>query len=232
MRPRYLLRSRITKRNKNTTRTEQGQPRNPGFPRPEPQRHGPDTECLLLQRKALLQRLLGWPPVCNLADAVAKRYCPWPKGLRTDSLPWFDSPLVQGASRLRYTDKAQMQRPGHTGRKALATKKWPPVCNLLSQREKSFMRLLRWITLDFFSAFCVRVWHSSDVLLFSISSLMFRETRTSHEFGATAVSWWKFYLPNVTCFVYSRIKNTAILIRVSASAVVLPMALESNTDNY
>ena len=34
-----------------------------------------------------------------------------------------DSPLVQGASRLRYTDKAQMQRPGHTGRKALATKK-------------------------------------------------------------------------------------------------------------
>ena len=58
-----------------------------------------------------------------LADAVAKRYRPWPKGLRTDSLPWFDSPLVQGASRLRYTDKAQMQRPGHTGRKALATKK-------------------------------------------------------------------------------------------------------------
>ena len=31
--------------------------------------------------------------------------------------------LVQGASRLRYRDKAQMQRPGHTGRKALATKK-------------------------------------------------------------------------------------------------------------
>ena len=58
-----------------------------------------------------------------LADAVAKRYRPWPKGLRADSLPWFDSPLVQGASRLRYTDKAQMQRPGHTGRKALATKK-------------------------------------------------------------------------------------------------------------
>ena len=57
------------------------------------------------------------------ADAVAKRYRPWPKGLRADRLPWFDSPLVQGASRLRYTDKAQMQRPGHTGRKALATKK-------------------------------------------------------------------------------------------------------------
>ena len=44
-------------------------------------------------------------------------------GPRADSLPWFDSPLVQGASRLRYTDKAQMQRPGHTGRKALATKR-------------------------------------------------------------------------------------------------------------
>ena len=29
-----------------------------------------------------------------LADAVAKRYRPWPKGLRADSLPWFDSPLV------------------------------------------------------------------------------------------------------------------------------------------
>ena len=61
----------------------------------------------------------------TIADAVAKRYRPWPKGLRADSLPWFDSPLVQGASRLRYTDKAQMQRPGHTGRKALATKKTP-----------------------------------------------------------------------------------------------------------
>ena len=56
------------------------------------------------------------------ADAVAKRYRPWPKGLRTDSLPWFDSPLVQGVSRLRSTDKAQCS-DGHTGRKALATKK-------------------------------------------------------------------------------------------------------------
>ena len=47
-------------------------------------------------------------------------------GPRADSLLWFDSPLVQGASRPRYTDKAQMQRPGHTGRKALAKKKkWP-----------------------------------------------------------------------------------------------------------
>ena len=26
------------------------------------------------------------------ADTVAKRYRPWPKGLRADSLPWFDSP--------------------------------------------------------------------------------------------------------------------------------------------
>ena len=46
------------------------------------------------------------------ADAVAKRYRPWPKGLRADSLPWFDSPLVQGASRLRYTDKAQIAATG------------------------------------------------------------------------------------------------------------------------
>ena len=46
------------------------------------------------------------------ADAVAKRYRPWPKGLRTDSLPWFDSSLVQGASRLRYTDKAQVAATG------------------------------------------------------------------------------------------------------------------------
>ena len=76
----------------------------------------------------VLLRLFGWifcPKWLAMAtaDAVAKRYRPWPKGLRADSLPWFDSPLVQGASRLRYTDKAQMQRPGHTGRKALATKK-------------------------------------------------------------------------------------------------------------
>ena len=39
--------------------------------------------------------------------------------------------LVQGASRLRYTDKAQMQRPGHTGRKALATKKSMDHCQEL-----------------------------------------------------------------------------------------------------
>ena len=75
--------------------------------------------------RRVVDKVLG-----NLADAVAKRYRPWPKGLRTDSLPWFDSPLVQGASRLRYTDKAQMQRPGHTGRKALATKKDKVLGNL------------------------------------------------------------------------------------------------------
>ena len=33
-------------------------------------------------------------------------------GPRADGLPWFDFPLVQSASRLRYTDKSQMQRPG------------------------------------------------------------------------------------------------------------------------
>ena len=78
------------------------------------------------------------------ADAVAKRYRPWPKGLRADSLPWFDSPLVQGASRLRYTDKAQLQRPGHTGRKALATKKrlLPP---LRPPRKKKQNRIPRFL---------------------------------------------------------------------------------------
>ena len=42
VRPRYLLRSRITKRNKNTTKTGQGPPRNLDSPRPEAQRHGSD----------------------------------------------------------------------------------------------------------------------------------------------------------------------------------------------
>ena len=87
---------------------------------------------------------------------------------------WFDSPLVQGASRLRYTDKAQVaatgltdrailanrqpqekkiksQRPGHTGRKALATKKKYCVCHAKrsrgpagdNPRRSSFTRLLR-----------------------------------------------------------------------------------------
>ena len=58
-----------------------------------------------------------------LADAVAKRYRPWPKGLRTDSLPWLDSPLVQGASRLRYTDKAQVAATGPYWPKGARNKK-------------------------------------------------------------------------------------------------------------
>ena len=57
------------------------------------------------------------------ADAVAKRYRPWPKGLRADSLPWFDSPLVQGASRLRYTDKAQVAATGPYWPKGARNKK-------------------------------------------------------------------------------------------------------------
>ena len=59
----------------------------------------------------------------EIADAVAKRYRPWPKGLRTDSLPWFDSPLVQGASRLRYTDKAQVAATGPYWPKGARNKK-------------------------------------------------------------------------------------------------------------
>ena len=60
---------------------------------------------------------------CKVADAVAKRYRPWPKGLRADSLPWFDSPLVQGASRLRYTDKAQVAATGPYWPKGARNKK-------------------------------------------------------------------------------------------------------------
>ena len=63
-----------------------------------------------------------WPD-CTAADAVAKRYRPWPKGLRADSLPWFDSPLVQGASRLRYTDKAQVAATGPYWPKGARNKK-------------------------------------------------------------------------------------------------------------
>ena len=41
-------------------------------------------------------------------------------GPRADSLPWFDSSLVQGVSRLRNTDEVQYtQRPGHLGQMAL-----------------------------------------------------------------------------------------------------------------
>ena len=89
------------------------------------------------QQHRHLNGTLPWKPTGLHIMVVSERTgmrVPTPKewgdrddkfGLRAlaDSLPWFDSPLVQGASRLRYTDKAQMQRPGHTGRKALATKK-------------------------------------------------------------------------------------------------------------
>ena len=57
------------------------------------------------------------------ADAVAKRYRPWPKGFRADSLPWFDSPLVQGASRLRYTDKSSNAATGPYWPKGARNKK-------------------------------------------------------------------------------------------------------------
>ena len=70
------------------------------------------------------------PLACPLADAVAKRYRPWPKGLRADSLPWFDSPLVQGASRLRYTDKAQVAATGPYWPKGARNKKDPLACPL------------------------------------------------------------------------------------------------------
>ena len=65
----------------------------------------------------------GGAKAVESADAVAKRYRPWPKGLRTDSLPWFDSPLVQGASRLRYTDKAQVAATGPYWPKGARNKK-------------------------------------------------------------------------------------------------------------
>ena len=45
-------------------------------------------------------------------------------GPRADSLPWFDSPLVQGVSQLRNTDKVQyIQRPGRLGQMALEQKR-------------------------------------------------------------------------------------------------------------
>ena len=79
--------------------------------------------------RARAQAPTALPPVAA-ADAVAKRYRPWPKGLRADSLPWFDSPLVQGASRLRYTDKAQVAATGPywpKGARKKKKKKLPPV---------------------------------------------------------------------------------------------------------
>ena len=57
----------------------------------------------------------------SLADAVAKRYRPWPKGLRAcrgSTPPWSRARVDCGIQ-----IKLKSQRPGHTGRKALATKK-------------------------------------------------------------------------------------------------------------
>ena len=71
------------------------------------------------------QKMFRSLPYSRPSRRCSKAVSSLASGPRADSLPWFDSPLVQGASRPRYTDKAQMQRPGHTGRKALATKKLP-----------------------------------------------------------------------------------------------------------
>ena len=80
-------------------------------PRARPRPVTPLAQAVSVQ--AVSQFIIAlWDSRCLLADAVAKRYRPWPKGLRADSLPWFDSPLVQGTSRLRYTDKAQVAATG------------------------------------------------------------------------------------------------------------------------
>ena len=63
-------------------------------------------------------------PACKEQTAFqSQSHTPWPKGLRADSLPWFDSPLVQGASRLRYTDKAQVAATGPYWPKGAGNKK-------------------------------------------------------------------------------------------------------------
>ena len=112
------------KPNRKTTKGR-GPPRQPGTPRPGSQVHGPKRKTTTTNKrlhKQILVRLnvldLQWTVL-----AVAKRYRPWPKGLRTDSLPWFDSPLVQGASRLRYTDKAQVAATGPYWPKGARNKK-------------------------------------------------------------------------------------------------------------
>ena len=75
--------------------------RQPGNPRPGFQVHGPFFVASAFRPV--------WPGRCDLSLIC---------------IPQSTRALVQGGvSRLRYTDKAQMQRPGHTGRKALATKK-------------------------------------------------------------------------------------------------------------
>ena len=111
------------------------------------------------------------------ADAVAKRYRPWPKGLRTDSLPWFDSPLVQGASRLRYTDKAQVAATGPY---------WPKG----ARNKKKFLPLIvSWPTVK------VRVWvaklHTDQTVgssvmkarVVTVSGVTWTFSEVSHSFG-------------------------------------------------
>ena len=101
---------------------------------------------LFVQLQALCRRYASPGKRCvkllHSADAVAKRYRPWPKGLRTDSLPWFDSPLVQGASRLRYTDKAQVAATGPYWPKGARNKKKASSCFIL----RSAIHLLCLIT--------------------------------------------------------------------------------------
>ena len=64
--------------------------------------------------------------VCHNNRRCSEAVSSLASGLWADSLPWFDSPLVWGVSRLRNTDKVQhqyTQRPGHLGQMALEQKK-------------------------------------------------------------------------------------------------------------
>ena len=94
---------------------------------------------------------------------------PW-----ADSLPWFDSPLVQGARRLRYTDKAQTQRPGDMPQMALAQKRRSAMlCNYRRRfwKQETSYRSPRWH--DIVTSLCKRTMkrrkklkaRASDVLL-------------------------------------------------------------------
>ena len=79
-------------------------------------------DCPLLCPPLMAVRLWRWIPTANRRCSEAVSFLasgPW-----ANSLPWFDSPLVQGVSRLRNTDKVQYtQRPGHLGQMALEQKK-------------------------------------------------------------------------------------------------------------
>ena len=98
---------------------------------------------------------------CWIADAVAKRYRPWPKGLRADSLPWFDPPLVQGASRLRYTDKAQIAATGPYWPKG-ARKKKKSNRVLLDTTELRAWSEIRLHTGVFMKEMVLNFWDSSE----------------------------------------------------------------------